>query len=175
MLILILLDAQYLQKVIFSFEKGLNSQNHSSSGSQHPIKKFTPVKFSNPPNGGGVVVFTHSLTIFEKPCYQIIWCFFARFTLQDSWNIFSGKICFAGLQKMCARSGWAQNIGHIVTLCCITLFSRYFVAVFFLFLLCNWNIRWRDMQEKDPLIWYLPQSFICLKTKKKTKGLLFTR
>ena len=73
MLILILLDAQYLQKVIFSFEKGLNSQNHSSSGSQHPIKKFTPVKFSNPPNGGGgVVVFTHSLTIFEKPCYQII-------------------------------------------------------------------------------------------------------
>ena len=75
MLILILLDAQYLQKVIFSFEKGLNSQNHSSSGSRHPIKKFTPVKFSNPPPGegaGGGVVFTHPLTLFEKPCYQII-------------------------------------------------------------------------------------------------------
>ena len=38
MLILILIDIQYLQNVVLSFEKGLNSQNHSSSGSHHQIK-----------------------------------------------------------------------------------------------------------------------------------------
>ena len=40
MLILILIDVQYLQKIVFSFGKGLNDQNHSSSGSQHLIKKI---------------------------------------------------------------------------------------------------------------------------------------
>ena len=38
MLVLILINVQYLQKVVFSFEKGLNAQNHSS-GSHHLIKK----------------------------------------------------------------------------------------------------------------------------------------
>ena len=33
MLILILSDIQYLQKVVFSFEEGSNGQNHRSSGS----------------------------------------------------------------------------------------------------------------------------------------------
>ena len=42
-LILILIDVQYSQKAVFSFEKGLNCQNHSSSGS------LTPVKFLIPP------------------------------------------------------------------------------------------------------------------------------
>ena len=31
MLILILMDVQYLQNVFFSFEEGQNGQNHSSS------------------------------------------------------------------------------------------------------------------------------------------------
>ena len=39
MLILILINVQYLQKIVFSFEKGSNGQNHSSSGSHYPIKK----------------------------------------------------------------------------------------------------------------------------------------
>ena len=39
MLVLILIDVQYLQNVVFSFEKGWNDQNHSWSDSQHPIKK----------------------------------------------------------------------------------------------------------------------------------------
>ena len=39
MLIVILVDAQYLQNVVFSFEKGLNGQNHFSSGFHQPIKK----------------------------------------------------------------------------------------------------------------------------------------
>ena len=38
MLILILIDVQYSQKAVFSFEKGLNPQNHSSSGSLHLVK-----------------------------------------------------------------------------------------------------------------------------------------
>ena len=40
MLILILIDVQYLQNVVFSFEKGLNVQNHSLSDSHHPTWKF---------------------------------------------------------------------------------------------------------------------------------------
>ena len=38
MLILILTDVQYLQIVIFSFEKGSNGQNHSWSNSHQMIK-----------------------------------------------------------------------------------------------------------------------------------------
>ena len=42
MLIFILINFQYLQKAVFSFEKGLNCQNQSSSGSLHPVKKLPP-------------------------------------------------------------------------------------------------------------------------------------
>ena len=38
-LILILIDVQYSQNAGFSFEKFLNLQNHSSSGSRHLVKK----------------------------------------------------------------------------------------------------------------------------------------
>ena len=37
MLILILIDVQYLQNAVFGFEKGSNGQNYSSSGPQHHI------------------------------------------------------------------------------------------------------------------------------------------
>ena len=40
MLILILINVQYLQNVVFNFEKGSNGQTHSSATSHHPIKKF---------------------------------------------------------------------------------------------------------------------------------------
>ena len=46
MLILILIDVKYSQKAVFSFEKGLNRQNHSSLGSHHPVKKFPPAVFT---------------------------------------------------------------------------------------------------------------------------------
>ena len=55
MLILILIDVQYSQKAVFSFE-GLNFQNHSISGNHYPVKKSS--KISNPP---------HPLTLFGKP------------------------------------------------------------------------------------------------------------
>ena len=48
MLIFILINVQYLQNVVFHFEKGSNGQNHSSSGSNHPIKK-SPANFHIPP------------------------------------------------------------------------------------------------------------------------------
>ena len=39
MLILILINVQYSQNAVFSFENFLNHQNHSSSGSYHRVKK----------------------------------------------------------------------------------------------------------------------------------------
>ena len=38
----------YLQNIVFSFEKGLNSQSHSLSDSHHPIKEFPLVNFPIP-------------------------------------------------------------------------------------------------------------------------------
>ena len=50
MLILILIDVQYSQKTVFSFEEGSNCQNHSSLGSLHLVKKSPArVKFPIPP------------------------------------------------------------------------------------------------------------------------------
>ena len=40
MLIFILIDVQYSQNAVFSFENFLNRQNHSSSGTHHLVKKF---------------------------------------------------------------------------------------------------------------------------------------
>ena len=39
MLILILLDVQYSQNTVFTFENFLNRPNHSSSGSRHFVSK----------------------------------------------------------------------------------------------------------------------------------------
>ena len=64
MLILILIDVQYSQKAVFSFEKGLNRQNHSSSGSLHLVKKIPPSKISN---------FPQPLTaIWKTPIYKTL-------------------------------------------------------------------------------------------------------
>ena len=35
----LLIDVQYLQKIVFCFEKGSNNQNRSSLGYHHPVKK----------------------------------------------------------------------------------------------------------------------------------------
>ena len=67
MLILILINVQYLQKVFFSFEKDLNGQNHFSSGSRQPIKKLPAAKFRIlPPTGGDS---PHPLTLFGNPVF----------------------------------------------------------------------------------------------------------
>ena len=48
LVILILIDVQYLQNVVFSFEKGSNGRIHSSD-SHHLIKKSPPNKISHFP------------------------------------------------------------------------------------------------------------------------------
>ena len=65
MLILILIHVQYSQKAVFSFEKGLNNQNHSLSSSHHLVKKNHPLaKFLIPlPTKGG----EGGLLLFGKP------------------------------------------------------------------------------------------------------------
>ena len=49
MLSFVLINVQYLQNVVFSFEKGLNGQVYSSSDSNHLIKKNPPSKISHSP------------------------------------------------------------------------------------------------------------------------------
>ena len=62
MLILILIDIQYLQNVVYSFEKGSNSQNHASKGSHYPQQNL-PCKISHlPPLGDS----TQSLNAIGK-------------------------------------------------------------------------------------------------------------
>ena len=62
MLILILIDSQYLQNAVLSFEKGSNGQMQCSSDSNHPIKKFPLQNFLLPPQGG----FLHPFSLFGK-------------------------------------------------------------------------------------------------------------
>ena len=53
MLVLILIDVQYLQNVVFGIEKGSNGQNHFLSDSHHLIKKSTTHEnFQFPAVGG---------------------------------------------------------------------------------------------------------------------------
>ena len=47
----ILIDDQYVQNVVLSFEKSSNGQNHSSSDSHHPTKQI-PSKISHSPQLG---------------------------------------------------------------------------------------------------------------------------
>ena len=63
MLILNLIDVQYLQNVIFILEKGSYGQNHFS-GSCDPIKSF-PSKISHSLHWRE---YPHPLTLFRKPC-----------------------------------------------------------------------------------------------------------
>ena len=54
MLISVLINVQYIYNVVFSFKKGSNVQNHSSSYSHHPIT-HTPSK---------ICVFLHENKLF---------------------------------------------------------------------------------------------------------------
>ena len=51
---------------VFTEWKGLNCQNHSSSGSHHLVKQFPPAKFPIPPTGGEFTPYP--LPLFGKPC-----------------------------------------------------------------------------------------------------------
>ena len=66
MLILISFDVQYSQKAVSSFEKGLNGQKHSSSGTQWPVKTLPPVKCLIPPLTPYRYLENHSECYFLK-------------------------------------------------------------------------------------------------------------
>ena len=66
MLLLILIDAQYLHNVIFSLEKDLNGQNRFSLGSHCPMKETLPAKFPIYPLLGKTSPTL--LLLFAKPC-----------------------------------------------------------------------------------------------------------
>ena len=55
MLVLILIDVQYSQKAVFSFEEGSKCQNNSSSGFLHPVNPPPPFSkiYHPPPTGRG--------------------------------------------------------------------------------------------------------------------------
>ena len=66
MLILILIDGQYLENVVSSFKKGSNFQYDSSSGSHHSLEQNPTAKFPIPTPVGRIPPYL--LTLFEKPC-----------------------------------------------------------------------------------------------------------
>ena len=66
MLIVISFDVQYSQKAVSSFEKGLNGQKHSSSGTQWPVKNFTPSKMFDSPLTPYRYLENHSECYFLK-------------------------------------------------------------------------------------------------------------
>ena len=111
MLILVLIDVQYLQRKLFSFEKGSNRQKRSSSGSLRSVKKSPPVKFPIPPPLGdfppppltdiwktltsvGINMMTRQMTLFFHLLYEP--CLYISF-----WNFKTFKIQFHGVSSLC--------------------------------------------------------------------------
>ena len=94
MLIVISINVQYLQNVVFSFEKGSSGQSHSLSGSHHPVEKSPPGKFPIP----------YPLTLFWKPWAedQACWSLFAFYDkVDDKFNYFFViKICVFGFHLL---------------------------------------------------------------------------
>ena len=87
-LLFILINVQYLQNVVFSFEKGLSGQNHSLSDSHHLIEKSPLANFPSP----------SPLTLFGKPCTKDQVCkgLFAYSKLNSTFllNLFQVKFNF---------------------------------------------------------------------------------
>ena len=92
MLLSILIDGQYSQKAVFSFEKGLNRQNYSSSGSLHTVKTFSSKMSDCPPLGPSIFeewnknIFSfvgHILFTLDGGFY----CWIVNGGVQNIWNI----------------------------------------------------------------------------------------
>ena len=73
LIILILINVQYLQNVVFSFQKGSSGQNHSLSDSHHPIEKSPPANFPSP---YPLILFGKSWKKFAKPSFFKFACLF---------------------------------------------------------------------------------------------------
>ena len=80
MLIVILIDVQYLQKAVLSFKKGLNRQNHSSLVSLPKLKECPPVMFLiHGLTGQGEIPSLPPLTdIWKFLIYKTLWPLFVN-------------------------------------------------------------------------------------------------
>ena len=99
MLILISIDIQYLQNVVFSYKKESRGQNHSLSDSYYPIKKFLQANFPSPlplstigkTLGKGPSLLNFDCLFQVKPNFSIDNIFFRKFQYEN-FNIF-GELC----------------------------------------------------------------------------------
>ena len=88
MLILILIYVQYLQNIVFSFEKGLSGQNHSLSDFSHPIEKSPQANFLS----------SYPLTLFGKSwakgpsSLKFVCLFQVKFSFSIDNNFFQSSI-----------------------------------------------------------------------------------
>ena len=92
MLILILIDFQHSQKAVFSFEKGSNHQNHSSSGSQQNFLFLLPPPlplFGKPWHMLGSIK-----NVGHKIFVELIWSICSIKTRQAFWiNFLTYRVC----------------------------------------------------------------------------------
>ena len=64
------IDVQYLRNGVFSFEKGLNGQNHSEKDFHHLMQKFLPSpKSPIPPLGGEVSPYSSNAIWKTLTCF----------------------------------------------------------------------------------------------------------
>ena len=102
MLILILIDVQYSQKAVFSFKKGSNRQNHSSSSSLHPVKKFPLSKIPTQTPTGGIFPPT-PYRCLENPEHRHM-LFFSEYLIMKYFSVMlCQNIVSRNKMKQCAK------------------------------------------------------------------------
>ena len=72
MVILIIIDVQYLHNVVFGFEENWNGESHCSSDTHHPIKQSPQVKLPIPPTVGKFLPTTFENYLENSARYIII-------------------------------------------------------------------------------------------------------
>ena len=115
-LIFILIEVQYSQKAVFSFEKGSNHQNHSSPDSLHLVKKILPSKISDSPQPLATIWKT---TIYKTLCaiYAPPWGDSLLFT-RNSWSSLNQS------QKD-ERLRWPWSHPVVLNLCINLVITKY--------------------------------------------------
>ena len=101
-LTLILINVQYLQNTVFSFEKDSNGQNNLSSNAHHPTKKSFPCKIFH---------FLHPLTIFRKPCF--LWPSTSLLSTSNKYHKKDLKRCGFKLQNSVKHSQIKGPLRHL--------------------------------------------------------------
>ena len=157
MLVFILIDVQYSQKAVFSFEKGSHRQNHSSSGSLHPVKKSPLVKFLIPPK-----LLT---AIWKTPIYKTLWSLFVdgvhlpQGYTEPLWGdslLFTRNCCYSLNQsRKDERLRWPWSHPVVLNLCINLVITKYKLKSQYV-KLTDWTVsRW-----VLSLIWQAYQKYV---------------